>query len=411
MVGTRRSARFASTSQKTEAEDDAKTTTGTAPKKPKKKQTAAKKETRNNKRGRKAASAPPRKKRTGLKCPITDTSSSLGVVDPESKIEGRIQDLDGHPSDVMLALVDPVKHMDKFYIIQLIKKNPDIDDRQVWVVYTRWGRTGTVGQASEQEFEDLASASKCFTGKFEEKTGLNWEDREEPTVGGKYRFVKQDFVEKQGGFTSAKWQYWVDDGVDGKTTNWYDYDAVASCQVERLYLEHTNNPQFSRRMVDSGSYTYNVNLDQMIQTNVTHSSHTSRRIRRCPNGTLMGKEPPTPMPSVVPSAVAAPTTVTPQKPSYVPSSTVVPVAVASMPIVSPPVKRELFKNTGSHPVDADISVQGKNVSDYQVVQSNTDHWYDATLNQCNIAGNNNKYYRLQMLKDSGGKFYTFFRWG
>jgi poly [ADP-ribose] polymerase len=407
-----------------------------------------------NKRDKKAssASAPRKKKRTGLKSAIMDTHSSLGVIDPESNIKGTILDLLSHPCDVMLCLVDPAKHMDKFFILQLIEK----DNEDVWVVYTRWGRSGTAGQALEQEFEDITSAIKCFTDKFKEKTALEWEDREAPTVGGKYRFIAQDFVQKQGGFSGAKWQYWVDDGVNGKVTGWYDYDDVASHQVERLYLEHTYNPHFSCRSIASGSFTYDVDLAKMIQTNVTHSNHTSRRVRRCPNNGIV--EPTTPVrsvsgvvsavlkPSAVPSAVvstpsagvslpsavvsmssavASMLSVVASTPSAVPSaavaSTPVPSTVASMPVVTPnPVA--LFaaasgvagkKAGGSHPVDQDIAIKGKNASDYQVVQSSDDHgqWYDTILNQCNIAGNNNKYYRLQMLQDTGCVFYVWFRWG
>ena len=58
-------------------------------------------------------------------------------------------------------------------------------------------------------------------------------------------------------------------------------------------------------------------------------------------------------------------------------------------------------------------VQGKNAADYQVVESDG-LWYDAVLNQCNIVGNNNKYYRLQMLKDDavgGNSFYVWCKWG
>ena len=68
------------------------------------------------------------------------------------------------------------------------------------------------------------------------------------------------------------------------------------------------------------------------------------------------------------------------------------------------------KSGGSHPTDPDVSVAGKNASDYTVVQNDDGVWYDAILNQCNIGGNNNKYYRLQCLTD-GSLFYAWFRWG
>lgn len=45
-----------------------------------------------------------------------------------------------------------------------------------------------------------------------------------------------------------------------------------------------------------------------------------------------------------------------------------------------------------------------------MVVHHNDMWYDAVLNQCNIANNNNKYYRLQVLKGSRG-FACWQKWG
>jgi len=78
----------------------------------------------------------------------------------------------------------------------------------------------------------------------------------------------------------GKWQYWVDDGVDGKVPGWYDYTPVGSMQVEQLYQENAINPRLMNRLVASGHWTYAVDLTQMIQTNVQHHNRTSRRIRR-----------------------------------------------------------------------------------------------------------------------------------
>jgi len=122
-----------------------------------------------------------------------DTSAPLGVVDPESNIQGTIESLDGEPCDVMLALVDPSKNSDKFVVLQLIRMTNGDD----FVVYTRWGRTGTAGQALEQGFDDLEAAFTCFEEKFKQKTGLKWKDRAEPAKAKKYRFVAQNFTHKR----------------------------------------------------------------------------------------------------------------------------------------------------------------------------------------------------------------------
>ena len=45
-------------------------------------------------------------------------------------------------------------------------------------------------------------------------------------------------------------------------------------------MEHSVNSDFSYRVVQSGMFSYGVDLMQMTQTNITHPNHTSRRIRR-----------------------------------------------------------------------------------------------------------------------------------
>jgi len=199
---------------------------------------------------------------------------SLGVVDPEARIEGDILRLDDEPADAMLAFVDPSKNTDKFYILQIITRVTNC------VVYTRWGRTGDVGQSLHQDFDKVDDAIKCFKNKFEEKTGLIWENRGNSMIGNKYRYIKQNFDDKRNGYESAKWQYWVDDGVDGKAVDWYNYSASGSIQVEQLYQEHILNGNLSNRLVESGYFMYSVNLVQMTQTNMKHQKRTTRRIRR-----------------------------------------------------------------------------------------------------------------------------------
>ena len=372
-----------------------------------------------------SANPPAKKKKTGLEeAPpptATDdppTASPLGVVDPEAGLNPKrasVLELDHAPTDAMLVLVDPNKHMDKYYVLQLLQlvigkddedKSEHKDDTgnnhssSKYIVYKRWGRTGSQGQRLLHEFpptnEGYGQALESFSKTFEEKTGHAWIDRNKPTSSGtKYRFLAQDFHEKQGGFSSAKWQYWVDDGVDGKATDWYDYDPTASSLVERLYHEHAHNPEYSTRTVDSGVYTYSVDLSRMLQTNLKHENKTQRRIRRapifCTESPLLGVDT-----SVSGSTVAAG------------------VAVATVtPVKSSPPVTNKTSATGKRPVDVDISVQGKSAANYTVVRDDDSGlWYDAVLNQCNISGNNNKYYRLQCLYDAvADSFYAWFRWG
>jgi predicted DNA-binding WGR domain protein len=398
-----------------------------------------------------SSSTPVRKiKRTGLTSPVerADTSSPLGVIDPECNVNGTIVDLDGHPCDAMLALVDPAKNMDKYFILQLIQKD---DEDDAYLVYTRWGRTGTKGQALEQEFDDLEGAKTCFLDKFRQKTALEWDERNnEPTVGNKYRFVTQDFSQKLNAYGGAKWEYWVDDRIDGKTDGWYEYEDAASRQVEQLFHEHSGNPNLSVRIVQSGSYEYSVDMSTMTQTNT--QTDKARRIRRRPIGANADDEddkeeedavgvtatataaatvtaaPTTPVKAsrtsnrkpkatpVTPSRNSAPSTPVPSTKTATKKAAIAKGSAVSIVSPNPKAAAAAPKKSGSHPVDADISVAGKVASHYEVVQdSDSDLWYDAVLNQCNIGNNNNKYYRLQILKDAGsgssGPYYTWFKWG
>lgn len=308
-------------------------------------------------------------KHTGLQDSV-DTSSSLGVIDPESKITGSIVVLDGEPADAMLVLVDPGKNHDKFFVLQCIQQSAT-----EFCVYSRWGRTGTAGQALQQDFDSLQDAEKTFLEKFKQKTGLKWQDREEPYKGGNYRFIIQDFAQKQAGYANAKWQYYVDDGVDGKPEGWYDYDANGAREVEMLFHHNAQNAQLSQRLVQSGLFTYNVDLDNMTQTNATHPSHTSRRIRRVVNGSAASSPP-----AVTSSAAVAPSTPPRSAPKAV-MKTPPPTksSAAKTPMVSPSPVKSTASQQKSHPVDPDVSIVGKNSTDYQVVQAeDSDDWYDGT---------------------------------
>jgi predicted DNA-binding WGR domain protein len=226
---------------------------------------------------------------------IIDTSSPIGVVDPASKIKGTIvsifrndddhDDHDGHdavgePCDVMLVQVDRTKNMDKFYVLQLIERTTS--KTKPFTVYTRWGRTGNVGTAAEVSYDTLDDALESFEKIFKSKTGIMWDNRDtQPSLKGKYRYIQQNFAMKVDGYNAAKWQYWVDDGVDGKVVDgWYDYTSDGSVQTEQLFMEHSANPDFSFRVVQSGRWSYGVDLVKMTQTNITHPNRTSRHIRR-----------------------------------------------------------------------------------------------------------------------------------
>jgi predicted DNA-binding WGR domain protein len=243
--------------------------------------TKSKKQTTKSKTHGHVKSAPAKKKQklSGIQSNV-DSSAPLGVVDPAANLTdgSKIATLDGAPADAMLVLVDPEQNSDKYFVLQCIERGND--EPHKYCVFSRWGRTGTVGQALLQDFDDAAAAEQAFEAKFRQKTGLTWAERNEPYQGCKYRFIVQDFVQKHDGYANGQWQYYVDDGVDGKVTGWYDYDTNGSMQVEMLFHQNAQNAQLSQRQVASGIFTYHVDLDQMTQTNTSHPARKCRRIRR-----------------------------------------------------------------------------------------------------------------------------------
>jgi hypothetical protein len=72
---------------------------------------------------------------------------------------------------------------------------------------------------------------------------------------------------------SHVWQYY-DNG-------WHNYDLPASDLVEDEYLNFEQNPgRCDVRAVKSGEWKYMVDFINMKQTNIEHSNHTVRKIRR-----------------------------------------------------------------------------------------------------------------------------------
>lgn len=64
----------------------------------------------------------------------------------------------------------------------------------------------------------------------------------------------------------------------------HPYDSEASDLVEEAYQQWKINPgDFDVRSVKSGQFHYQVDFRQMLQMNVDHENHTTRRIRRKEN--------------------------------------------------------------------------------------------------------------------------------
>ena len=190
-----------------------------------------------------------------------------------------------------LVQIDIASNSDKYFVMQALSGEA-IKGRKKETkhfVFTRWGRTGTRGQVKcEGPLEGAEAAASNLGKKFKEKTGNDIgsaADGSFSAKAGKYDLVLGDtgaVVSVEGKNGGCLWQYYVGDGVDGKADGWYDYVKEAAEIVETVYSEWVNNHQLDVRCVQSGTWCYKVEFNQMRQTNVTHPGRKERSIRRNP---------------------------------------------------------------------------------------------------------------------------------
>lgn len=258
---------------------------------------------------KKAAKKAAEKKSVGKRVPLGALSDEGDKVEDECPLKGSCTVYsDGGSYTVTLNAASRVESHSKFYILQLL----DGDDG-AFHVWTRWGRVGHSGVSKLMGPYPLKEAKGVFTTKFKAKTGNNWENRATfETKSGKYTLLGFDVGEDDSAFDSMMerfranpnegkelvsqadeasgekvqsvrthiWQYYVDDGVDGKMTDWYNYEEKASDVVEFAFKDWRRNPSVNVRAIKSGTYTYSVNFNTMEQTNIEHRNHTKRVIRR-----------------------------------------------------------------------------------------------------------------------------------
>jgi len=193
-------------------------------------------------------------------------------------------DNEGRAYSVLLVQKDPSQNMDKYYKLQLIKEQ---SNNARLHVFTRWGRTGTPGLTHAESFlqpSTFQAAIKTFEAKFKEKTGYDWNSHPNTFIQkpGKYCVVKtasNSFHPAPSGQV-VRWQYYLENDLDGKPNGWYNYTESASTIVEECFQHSKNNDWLDVRVVQSGAFFYRVDYNTMSQTNVTHSNHTTRPIRR-----------------------------------------------------------------------------------------------------------------------------------
>mmetsp|Transcript_24138 Transcript_24138/g.70806 ORF Transcript_24138/g.70806 Transcript_24138/m.70806 type:complete len:147 (-) Transcript_24138:21-461(-) len=142
----------------------------------------------------------------------------------------------------------------------------------------RWGRTGTSGSSKLVGPKELELALSDFIGAYVGKVGKEWSARHPGAapLPGKYQHLRTKKYDGKAG----KWQYFLTSDPMGKADGWYDYDPGNAAEVEKLFHDHHGNPILSTRFVhsDTSGFTYKVDLEKGMQTNVT--SGRARPIRR-----------------------------------------------------------------------------------------------------------------------------------
>ena len=341
----------------------------------------------------KAVVTPPAKKKKGLSghAAVTTTSNPTpGVID--SGLAGIDKALASRATlhstlHAKLALIDPSKNSDKYYILQTL-----IDDSS-YHVYKRWGRTGTSGQAAlEGPFTDEETAQASFEKVFKSKTGVAWDNATPgvPPTTGKYEYLAI-IAANASELSDGTWYYYLQQDPLGKTNGWYPYDAVNTKEVEGLYGEFVasnKSPRLSRRVVtsESSGFQYQVDLVALQQTNI--QSGTQRPIGRTTNGKA---------PTHIPCTVAGGTTSTPAAKSPKKCNN----TAKRVPVVTP-TKKSRSPSTAA--VDDAASSNLKQ-------NGSVDSAFNVMLNQTNLGANNNKFYKIQLIELSTGGYVLFTKWG
>ncbi|CAE7421430.1 Parp3, partial [Symbiodinium microadriaticum] len=331
--------------------------------------------------------------------------------------------------DVALSQIDLSKNMDKYYIIQLLVIPPKKRyEDETYAVFTRWGKTGNAGQnMTSGPYDDLEDAITEFKDKFYSKTKNDWDDRHNfQAKKNQYKLIRVDHASKAARVSAArsgqvpKWEYYVDDFVDGKAVGWYPYTADGAEGAEDLWVTYQANSAMSTRVVESGIYHYSVDLVNMTQTNVDHPAKKMRHIRRTfmgnvTQGTNVGSSTSA---AAAASAVTAPMSMAVLAATSVVASTaksavqaMSSAAASALALATPtpltlatPVVPSALAAT-PRPVDSLCPLASK--ASMRVVDE-----YDIMLNQADIVKNANKFYRLQVLIDtSNGGYHFWTRWG
>ncbi len=165
-------------------------------------------------------------------------------------------------------------------------------------------------------YDNFDNAFEDFSKKFLEKTGNEWKSKDEFVCQkDKYDLLNVDYTASSSGI----WEYYVDDNVAGKSNGWHEYSKegknincnfkvqqktylqfytvmvylialfnillsfiflfnydfminfkkmhcwLGNEDTEKLWITYQSNKSYNKRIVESGEYSYHVDLVSMTQ--------------------------------------------------------------------------------------------------------------------------------------------------
>jgi len=179
--------------------------------------------------------------------------------------------------DLRLVCIDPDAGRDDFHVLQGLRDDA-AETEECCYAWQRWGATGSRGGHSLDGPHKEYEVTEILKGVFLEKSGAELGSIKpgDQALEGKYWLQPASVASRE-----VQWQYYVADGVDGKKVDWYPYTQEASLEMEEIYAQHKANEQDARtavRIVNSGYFSYTINLTEMHQTNT--KTKKQREIRR-----------------------------------------------------------------------------------------------------------------------------------
>lgn len=180
--------------------------------------------------------------------------------------------------DARLVLIDADNGIDKFHVLQGLE-DPGLEDGpERYFCFQRYGDTGGRGSSKLDGPTVLPKVEAMIGQVFLEKTGQAWGTVQPGQVAKDGKYWLQQIMKPD---SRARWEYFVNDGVDRKKEGWYPYTPNATEEVEELYAQHVADncgKRTATRIVKSGHFSYKVDLTKMCQENTR--THTVRQIRR-----------------------------------------------------------------------------------------------------------------------------------